>query len=280
MESQKNNKGVIALLIVIIVILLVLCVLFATGTISFNSNNVDNNDIQENASGNNQLDDNENIDDTKKFKFKNNDVSEEDLNEVLDILGLYEYYHSELYSSFDDNNECLNNYISQKDFRKNSKEIFALYSLIHEMDTDTGHTEIIRDVDGDGKADIDACGGAADCESIKISDANKIIALYNLTGIDKYLGEMPEPYKNSEYLINYFTLTGMHPIMCDIKTNHNVEAKYDDNNNLIIIDTQNVTEYGSFEEAEQIKSQKDRVVTYTLKKDNNNKYYLDNVNVK
>ena len=44
MENQKNNKGVIALLIVIIVILSALCVLFATGTISFNSNDIDNND--------------------------------------------------------------------------------------------------------------------------------------------------------------------------------------------------------------------------------------------
>ena len=44
MENQKNNKGVIALLIVIIVILSTLCVLFAPGTISFNSNKVNDNE--------------------------------------------------------------------------------------------------------------------------------------------------------------------------------------------------------------------------------------------
>lgn len=44
MENQKNNKGVIALLIVIIVILSTLCILFATGTISFNSNKVNENE--------------------------------------------------------------------------------------------------------------------------------------------------------------------------------------------------------------------------------------------
>ena len=49
MDNQKNNKGVIALLIVISVILSALCVLFATGTISFNSNDVDNNDTNENV---------------------------------------------------------------------------------------------------------------------------------------------------------------------------------------------------------------------------------------
>lgn len=52
MENQKNNKGVIALLIVIIVILSVLCVLFATGTISFKSNDVDNNEINQNINEN------------------------------------------------------------------------------------------------------------------------------------------------------------------------------------------------------------------------------------
>ena len=49
MEKQNNNKGVIALLIVIIVILATLCVLFATGTISFNTNKANNEDTNENA---------------------------------------------------------------------------------------------------------------------------------------------------------------------------------------------------------------------------------------
>ena len=44
MENQKNNKGVIALLIVIIVILSTLCILFATDTISFNTNKENDND--------------------------------------------------------------------------------------------------------------------------------------------------------------------------------------------------------------------------------------------
>ena len=50
MEQEKNNKGVIVLLIVLVVILAVLCVLFATGTISFNSNSVNNGNDQSNGS--------------------------------------------------------------------------------------------------------------------------------------------------------------------------------------------------------------------------------------
>lgn len=44
MEQEKNNKGVIVLLIVLVVILAVLCVLFATGTVSFKSNEIANED--------------------------------------------------------------------------------------------------------------------------------------------------------------------------------------------------------------------------------------------
>ena len=42
MEQEKNNKGVIALLVVVIAVLLTLVVLFITGTINFKSNNNDN----------------------------------------------------------------------------------------------------------------------------------------------------------------------------------------------------------------------------------------------
>ena len=59
MEKEKNNKGVIILLTVIIVILAVLCVLFATDTISFNSNTVNNN-TQSNSNINEAKNTNEN----------------------------------------------------------------------------------------------------------------------------------------------------------------------------------------------------------------------------
>lgn len=51
---ERNNKGVIALLIVIIVILAALCILFATGTISFKSNDVDTNKPNDNVTDNNE----------------------------------------------------------------------------------------------------------------------------------------------------------------------------------------------------------------------------------
>ena len=53
MDNQRNNKGVIALLIVIIIILASFCILLATGTISFKSNDVDANKPNNNITDNN-----------------------------------------------------------------------------------------------------------------------------------------------------------------------------------------------------------------------------------
>ena len=63
MENQKNNKGVIVLLVVIIVILSVLCILFATRTIDFKSKDASDNEIKENINDNNagSNDDNSNV---------------------------------------------------------------------------------------------------------------------------------------------------------------------------------------------------------------------------
>lgn len=56
MENNKtNNKLVIILLVIIVTILSVLCILFATGTISLKSNDVDNNKPNDNVNNNNPL---------------------------------------------------------------------------------------------------------------------------------------------------------------------------------------------------------------------------------
>ena len=76
MENQKNNKGVIAILIVIIVILSTLCILFATGTISLKSNDVDNNEINQDVNENNNKNDLEN----NNSNINNNDTNNEEKN--------------------------------------------------------------------------------------------------------------------------------------------------------------------------------------------------------
>lgn len=57
-KNKSNNKLVVLLLAIIIVILSVLCVLFATGKLSFNSNFVDTNKPSDNSSVNDNANDN------------------------------------------------------------------------------------------------------------------------------------------------------------------------------------------------------------------------------
>ena len=79
MENQKNNKGVIALLIVIIVILSALCILFATGTISFNSNKANDDEVNENI---NDTNDDNNV--------QTSNIKVEDIKEIFEVA--YNYY--------------------------------------------------------------------------------------------------------------------------------------------------------------------------------------------
>ncbi len=205
------------------------------------------------------------------LKVNNNGVAENDLNTTFDILGIAKS-SDEVYKD-----NCLNAYISDNNYKSNSKKIFVWYVISHKLETNHGN-EILRDVDGDGKADVGACGGAADCGTIKKSDATKITKLYGLTNMDDQFEEMLAPYTD-EYMINYYNLSGLHPITCNISTRHNITAKYDNGKDIVVIDNQNVTEYGYLGESDQVKSQKDQTVTYVLKNDNND-YYLDSVSVK
>lgn len=91
MKNQKSNKLVITLLVVIIAILSVLCILFATGTISFNSNKVENNNLTE--------------DETDKGtdnNLQNSVITSEDIKEIFNVA--YNYYElPEVYCGNTDN---------------------------------------------------------------------------------------------------------------------------------------------------------------------------------
>ena len=81
MDQQNNNKSLIALLIVIIIILVVLCILFATNTISFNSNSVNN--INNKSNGNITENNNTTEDTTNNNTSNDNQVSSNWVNYLL-----------------------------------------------------------------------------------------------------------------------------------------------------------------------------------------------------
>ena len=277
---MKTNKTTIAIISILAVLVLLL-----GGYIVYdkvlkeepnNQNDVGNKNEE---STNNNEQNNQNINENNNsdnFKLNNEGISKKDLNEVLDMLGLKEYNNKE---NHNEDNECLNYYVSKQDFRNNSKEIFVWYLSVHNMGT--YHEDAMIYVDKDNKIEVSVYN-CADCGSTTIKNAEKIIGLYKLTGMDKHFGEMPEPYKNTEYTINYFDLSGKHPLMCNIKTSHDIVAKYDNNNNIIITDIQNVTEYEEYYDKieENITNTKNQTVTYEFKKDTTGSYYLSNVEVK
>jgi hypothetical protein len=87
MKQEKNNKGVVALLVVIIVFLLALVILLATGTVSFRFNSVDNNQNSNGITDNNNLITNNEAESILKNLY--NDAVRHIYNEGVSYCGTY-----------------------------------------------------------------------------------------------------------------------------------------------------------------------------------------------
>lgn len=110
MKSQNNNKIIIALLIVIIIILAVLCVLFATGTISFNNNSINNNQININDVNNTIDEENNN---------SNNQNEQWTVYQQCDSIIYYNPVTNKACNK--EENECLGWYVISKDEANDSQ---------------------------------------------------------------------------------------------------------------------------------------------------------------
>ena len=93
-NKNSNNKLVVVLLVVIIVILSVLCVLFATGTVTFKSNSVDNENVTENNNNENSSSNNNNENSSSNNNEGNNVLSHTEAKTILASLDekYYDYY--------------------------------------------------------------------------------------------------------------------------------------------------------------------------------------------
>lgn len=110
MENQNNNKGVIILLIGIIIILVTLCVLFATGTITLNTNRVNDNNANEIVNDNNET----------MLNFDNIEIKNSEVKE------LYNY----ITASLNSNNVCLG-YYYQNPFKNHNLDDLVSLVLIN-----------------------------------------------------------------------------------------------------------------------------------------------------
>jgi len=109
-NQQNNNKGVITLLIVIIIILATLCVLFLTGTITLNTNKINDNNANEIVNDNNET----------MLNFDNIEIKNSEVKE------LYNY----ITASLNSNNVCLG-YYYQNPFKKHNLDDLVSLVLIN-----------------------------------------------------------------------------------------------------------------------------------------------------
>ena len=227
-----------------------LCVLFATGTISFNSNNLDDN--ENNSQQNNVI-----SDDT---------IDEELQNNLYSMIGILPIEQHNI-------NDCLNVAISNNNYKENYKSIFSWYAYL--MGLETYHY-------GDSQCqDSEECSRAyscSSCTSITKKDADDIFRIYNFNNdVSEFLYELPT--YNNEYSYSRYT---NQPVFCEFEIQHNTSSEYINSSDIKIVDQQNIVEFKFPDDHsnENIKNNKNQIVTYYFKKDNNNKYYLNDVVVK
>jgi len=249
MENQKNNKGVIALLIIIIIILSVLCILFATGTITFKSNNIDNKENNENITDNNNQ--NQEIQNNTN-EINNNEIDKTTLNKLFDIIGIPSTNNP--YGSSE-----LNDYISNNDYTKNANEI-----LRH---TNIGIIEDNIDVD------VNEC--APRCNVYTKENADNLIKIYNLPGtINDYFTKSTK--LENIYILHISTSVAAEWNGPDAGITHDVTSEYINSTDIKITDKQIIKKYNENRELQAT----NQTTTFIFKKDNENKFYLDNVTVK
>lgn len=261
MEHEKNNNGLITILISIIVILSVLCILFAFGIIELktkNSNNNRNNNIVEK----NKIELNDEHINTNDYSNETN--KKEENNSTL-INNLYNFIGINWEKS--QNGDCLNYYISNHNYKEYAKNIISLY---HDNKNNTVTlSEIERD-----KCD-ENCKSFSTANDGRVAYKNeieKIIKFYN------FPNEIYSFFTIFNGLDNYYFYMTANPIgSCHYIITHNTNVTNTINNDVIrITDNQTVIDH-AFGDDNKINSKKNQTVTYEFKKKSDGEYYLDNV---
>ena len=267
MEQEKNNKGVIALLVVIIVLLLALVILLATGTISFKSNELKNNqqtteNNQKQNESKQQIKENDDAsqeqitqtNDKYTIKLTNDGVDETTLNNLFDIIGIPSTNNQ--YGSAE-----LNDFLSNNDYNKNAGSIL----IYTKANIPTASVTV----------DVDEC--APGCRAYTKENAEKLIKVYNLSGtVNDYFT------KSSKLKDIYIKSIGGTQVMYewngpDAGITHEVISEYFDSVNVRITDKQVIKKYDM--NSNGIKTTNQTTV-FEFKKDNTGDYYLSSVSVK
>ena len=255
MEQEKNNKGVIALLVVLVVILAVLCVLFATGTISFKNSTANNNQVTQE----------DNIDIYK-------------LEVIYNTLGIDKNETRSL-------NHCLNYNLSSNNYLENSKKIFSLYVMINgyneyniplEEQQKIMYCDVVK---SDNCSSPQAFLSAAAARVISKPTANRVISKYNLQDTD-FLMDFPHVSNIADDLYGYYTDYASGGV-CDYIIKHNLDIQENEVQDVTVVDKQAVIELKYDQEKYQYTygNKTNQTVTYVLKKAENS-YNLDSVSVK
>lgn len=269
MEQEKNNKGVIALLVVIIVFLLALVVLLATGTISFKEGN------SINTSGNN----NATNDIGKNYKenlYDNIEMNKETLDELYYLIGALPEDGEEITAP----RHCLNAAVTNTTYLgiPYAKDVFSWYVATYKKQADYDKYKDANMYVSNGTIKVSAYNCAA-CFTIEKAEAENFKKLYYFGPEEKFefITDNIENYNN----IYSATQSLGSPVHCDYNVKHNITKvdveKGTEGETIYLTDEQIVTRYDYVENGDVSQLTKQTINYSFYKKNGNDTYQLYHV---
>ena len=266
LENHKNNYGLIAFVIVLVLLVLALGGYIAYDKVLLSNSKQTNNNTN------------------TKTNVNNGVIDDSILNDLFDIIGVSH--------SGKDVRDCLNYYVSSNDY-KNSSNVYQIFSWLGQVEKYS-----IPMYEPCWLLENGSCAPNGDTLLVTKSDIEKAFKVYGITkSIDDY-NDIFKPYVDGELKVSYervknydssqkyYTFTPAHHVgNCNYDVTHFIDTKADENNDIVMIDMQNITEYEwdniHFDSTKKVeKNIITKNVTYTFKKDSDGNYNLNNVVVK
>ena len=256
MKKQSNKKVFIFIFFLVFAFIFLGYFLVDRFLLNSDNNIIDNNDKDDVETDEIKQNDNEDNGDNSTLEVNRNSIGD-----VLKYLGITVSENS--------SGACLNIIITDSNYKSNAKDIVSYYS-----DAYFTFNNILNRPSDNIYNSKECDNGSFDCYIISENDAKEFYNFY------KFNGKITDYFKTSSNLDNeYIFMYNNTSKTCEYEIDHDTSQTMV-GSTLVITDKQKVIEYDLSNENKKIKKTINKTVTYNIKKDSENNYYLDSVAVK
>ena len=259
MENQKNNKGIIALVIILFLLVLGLSgyIIYDKVFNSQNNNNATNND---NKTENNT-----------SSLYENTEINKETLDELYRIIGVLPTQDEETLAP----RHCLNVAVTNTNYMgiPYANDVFSWYVITYDKKADYEKYKDANMFVSNGTVKVSAYNCAA-CFTIEKTEAEKFKKLYYF-GPEEKFGFIKDNIENYDNIYSATQSLGS-PVECNYNVKHNIIETYVEKGtmveNIYITDKQTITKYDDFDN-NSISQLTNQTVNYVFSKNTDDDNY-------